>query len=66
LVLSVLVNLFLQNGLVLDTSTQELMKRPHVLAVLATGEYTEEQVEEVFNRFGKLITHQKSRSGFDD
>lgn len=31
-----------------------LFKRPHVKAVLADG-YTEEQVEEVFNRFGTDI-----------
>ncbi|KAL4233263.1 hypothetical protein ACF0H5_007947 [Mactra antiquata] len=41
-----------QNGLVVDPPVQELMKTPHVLAVLNHG-YTQEQVQEVFNRFGR-------------
>lgn len=40
--------------MVVDPPVQELMKTPHVLAVLSQG-YTPEQVEEVFNRFGKTV-----------
>ena len=49
----------LQNGIVPDHQTQELLKRPHVQAVLADG-YKQEQVEEVFNRFGKFTSSNRN------
>lgn len=41
-----------QNGLILPPPVQEQMRSPHVLSLLAEG-YTQEQVEEVFNIFGR-------------